>query len=182
MQINNENKARVFFALWPEAAVRQALHALAKEFQTQCRARAMRADTLHMTLLFLGSVERKRLPQLMQAAARVSAAPFAFALERMSFWQHNRIAYAAPVEPVPALVQLAITLQQELVSTGFEFDKRDFNPHVTLLRNVGQVLETQTVKPIIWQADTFVLVESVMTDRGIRYQILQEWPLVSVAE
>jgi hypothetical protein len=54
MQIKKSSVARVFFALWPEALVRRALHTLATEYQSRCEARIMDADTLHMTLLFLG--------------------------------------------------------------------------------------------------------------------------------
>ncbi|MGB7815758.1 MAG: RNA 2',3'-cyclic phosphodiesterase [Methylotenera sp.] len=170
--------ARVFFALWPDKLVRSALHMLAKEYQSQCEARAMEADTLHLTLLFLGGVERARLPQLMNATGKVSVPPFGFVLERLSFWPHNRIAYATPLVEVPALYQLAAALQQELIAAGFLFENYEFNPHVTLLRRVGHVLESQTITPITWRVDSFVLVESVMTEQGARYQILQKWPLL----
>lgn len=181
MQIKNSNVARVFFALWPEASVRRALHTLATEHQLRCEARAMRADTLHMTLLFLGEVERACLQQLMQTAGKISVPPFGFILDRLSFWLHNRIAYATPLVEVPALNQLVTALQQELLAAGFLFDPSEFNPHVTLLRHVGHVLESQAITPIMWWVDSFVLVESVMTDQGVRYQILQKWPLFPMA-
>lgn len=181
MQIKDSSEARVFFALWPKALIQRALHTLATEYQLRCEARAMRADTLHMTLLFLGEMERARLPQLMQAAGKVSVPSFGFALERLSFWPHNRIGYAAPPVEVPALNQLVMVLQQELLAADFQFNHREFNPHVTLLRNVGHILESQTITPMMWWVDAFVLVESVMTDRGVRYQILQRWPLATAA-
>lgn len=181
MQIKDSSEARVFFALWPKALIQRALHTLATEYQLRCEARAMRADTLHMTLLFLGEMERARLPQLMQAAGKVSVPSFGFALERLSFWPHNRIGYAAPPVEVPALNQLVMVLQQELLAADFQFNHREFNPHVTLLRNVGHVLESQTITPMMWWVDAFVLVESVMTDRWVRYQILQRWPLATAA-
>lgn len=177
MQIKNKNVARVFFALWPEALVRQALHTLAMEYQSPCEARVMSANSLHMTLLFLGEVARTCLPQLMQTADKVSAPAFGFILERISFWQHNRIAYAAPLEKIPALDQLVTMLQQELVATDFQFDHHEFKPHVTLLRNVRHVSESQSITPIMWWVDSFVLVESVTTELGISYQILRTWPL-----
>src|SRR3989338_3720759 len=177
MQIKNSSVARVFFALWPEALARRALHTLTMEYQSRCEARAMGADTLHMTLLFLGEIERACLPRLIQTADKVSAPAFGFILERLSFWQHNRISYAAPLEKIPALCQLVTALQQELIAAGFWFDNHEFNPHVTLLRRVGHVLESQAITPIMWWVDSFVLVESVMTDRGVHYQILQKWPL-----
>lgn len=177
MQIKNSSVARVFFALWPEALAQRALHTLAMEFQSRCEARAMAADTLHMTLLFMGEIERACLPRLIQTADKVSAPAFGFILERISFWQHNRIAYAAPLEKISALDQLVTALQQKLIAAGFWFDNHEFNPHVTLLRRVGHALESQAITPIKWWVDSFVLVESVMTDRGVSYQVLQKWPL-----
>jgi len=174
------NVARVFFALWPEELVQRALHTLAIEYQSRCDARAMHADTLHMTLLFLGEVERTYLPQLIQSASKVSVPPFGFSLERLSFWQHNRIAYAAPLLKVPVLNQLAIALQQELIAAGFPFKNYEFNPHVTLLRHVVHTIESQAIPPIMWRVDSFVLMESLMTDTGARYQILQKWPLSQI--
>ena len=177
MQMKKQNVARVFFALWPEELVRRALHTLAMEYQSRCDARPMHADTLHMTLLFLVEVERAYMPQLIQSTSKVSVPPFGFALERLSFWPHNRIAYAAPLLEVPALNQLATALQQELIAAGFPLENYKFNPHVTLLRRVWHTLESQTIPPIMWWVDSFVLVESVMTDTGVSYQILQKWPL-----
>lgn len=177
MQMKKQNVARVFFALWPEELVRQALHTLSMEYQSRCDARVMHADTLHMTLLFLGEVERAYLPQLIQSARKVSVPSFGFVLERLSFWQHNRIAYAAPLLEVPALNQLATALQQELIAARFPLENYKFNPHVTLLRRLWHTLESQTIPPIMWWVDSFVLVESVKTDKGAHYQTLQKWPL-----
>lgn len=137
----------------------------------------MDADSLHMTLLFLGKVERTHLPQLMQTADKVSVPPFGFVLETLSFWLHNRIAYATSVAEVPTLNQLVTALKQELLAAGFLFENYEFNAHVTLLRDVGHVLESQAITPINWWVDSFVLVESVMTDQRVRYQVLQKWPL-----
>jgi 2'-5' RNA ligase len=169
--------ARVFFALWPEVSVRRALHRLATEYQAPCQARVMTADSLHMTLLFLGEVERSRLPQLIQTANKISAPAFEVVLERLSFWLHNRIAYATLRTEAPSLTQLVTTLQQEILAAGFVFESHEFNPHVTLLRRVGHVLESQAITPISWWVDSFVLVESVRTEQGSRYHVLQKWPL-----
>lgn len=180
MQIKTSSEARVFFALWPETSVRQTLHTLAREYQSQCEARTTGVDTLHMTLLFLGGIERECLPQLMQAAGQVSLPPFRFVLERLSFWLHNRIAYASPLEEVPALNQLAKALQKELIASGFLYENYEFIPHVTLLRHVGHVLESQAITPITWWVNSFVLVESVMTNLGTNYHVLKKWPLSSL--
>jgi 2'-5' RNA ligase len=177
MQRKNSNTARIFFALWPEASVRQALYALTTQYKPQCKGRVIDADALHMTLQFMGEVERTRLPQLIQTAGKVSVPPFGFILDRLSFWPHNRIAYVTLLTFVPALDKLVASLKQELAAANFQLKNDEFVPHVTLLRNVEDVLEPQTIMPIEWWVDSFVLVESTVTDRGPHYQILQKWPL-----
>ena len=82
---------------------------------------------------------------------------------------------------VPALDQLTTALQQGLADAGFLIENREFKPHVTLLRHVGHALEPQAITPISWQVDSFVLVESVKTDLGVHYQILQRWLLAAEA-
>ncbi len=178
---NNSSKARVFFALWPEAPVRRALHTLATEYESRCEARAIDADALHITLLFMGGVERARLPQLMQAAGNITVPPFGFKLEKLSFWPQNRIACATLPADVPALSQLVAALKQQLTAAGFLFENNEFIPHVTLLRNVDNILEPQAIQPIDWWVDSFVLAESTVTDQGSRYKILQEWSLPPIS-
>lgn len=169
---------RVFFALWPEPAIQRSLHAIAKEYQTKCNARVMRADTLHLTLQFIGNIKRSQLPKLITAADKVSAPPsFRLELNMLAFWKHNRIGYATLATSEPALETLAATLQHALADEGFAAaDGAGFSPHVTLLRNVGHILTPQNFTPVTWQVNAFVLVESVMTEQKAEYRILCEWP------
>lgn len=181
MKTHDPNLARVFFALWPQASVQRELHALGAGYRLICDARAMRLETLHMTLLFLGEVSRTHFPQLMQAAAKIAIPSFSIELNQLSFWQHNRLAYATLQGETKLLVQLASALRQELIATGIPFKNHAFVPHVTLLRNVRRILELQSIKPITWRVDSFVLVESVKTAHGISYQIVKKWPLLPLA-
>lgn len=179
MQIKDANMdpARVFFALWPETGTQKALHLLAEEFRGPCGGRVMRADTLHMTLLFLGAVERAQLAELMQAADRVRASPMMLSLDRLDCWKHNRIAYVAPSVSVMTLDRLVKSLRQEVASAGFMFDQRAFKPHVTLLRNCRKVLAIQACPAIAWQVGSFALVESMSTAQGAQYRVLRTWQL-----
>jgi 2'-5' RNA ligase len=169
--------ARVFFALWPEALVRHTLHTLVMKYQPQCQGRAMAENTLHMTLLFLGGVDRVRLPHLMQTAGEISVSPFEIVLETLSFWPHNHIAYATPRVEIARLNQLVTLLRKQLRAAGFEFDNHEFSPHVTLLRNVSNTLESQAITPIEWQVDSFALIESITTNQGAHYSMLRKWSL-----
>lgn len=137
----------------------------------------MRAETLHLTLLFLGNVPRTQIAQAMQAAAKVSAPAFMLQLQQLACWKHNRIAYAAPAEQEAELVQLSSALRHEVEQAGLSFDRKAFAPHVTLVRNIERYADTQPVGPLAWRIDEFVLVESVPDEAGVRYQTLGSWQL-----
>ena len=116
MEIKKSVTARVFFALWPTAELQQRLYGVAEASQRQCAGRVMRADSLHMTLLFLGEMERTRLPQLALAAEGLRAPAFVFELERLAYWRHNRIGYAAPVGEAAGLLDLVRALQDRVAA------------------------------------------------------------------
>jgi 2'-5' RNA ligase len=181
MQMNNpagtrkSGKARVFFALWPDTVVRQQLHALSRQYRKTCGGRTMREETLHLTLLFLGEVERTRLDELKKAAGALRVPPFTFRLQQVAVWRHNRICYVAPVDAVPELEQLAEALRLAMGGAGFPFDHRGFAPHVTLLRNVEKGIEAQPISPIAWQVQGYSLVESGIAPQGAGYRTLQFW-------
>jgi 2'-5' RNA ligase len=176
--LKNTDTIRVFFALWPQAAIQRQLYNVAREYQVKCGARVMRAETLHMTLQFIGNIKRSQLPEVISAADEVSAVPaFRLVLNTVLFWKHNRIGYATLATIEPALETLAATLQHALANAGYIADNAKFSPHVTLLRNVEHALQMQDFPAIEWRVDSFVLVESEITEKGAHYKILKEWPL-----
>ena len=178
--VKNTDTIRVFFALWPQAAIQRQLHTVANKYQAKCDARLMRAETLHMTLEFIGNINRSQLPKLISAADKVSAMPaFRLELNTLSFWKHNRIGYATLSASEPALEKLAATLQHALAKVGFIADSTKFSPHVTLLRNVEHILTPQNFMPVTWQVSSFVLVESLTANQKTQYRILQEWPFTA---
>jgi len=169
--------ARVYFALWPEQIAVTAMQTLARKMQRNCGGRVMRPETLHLTLLFLGDVPRLRLQDLLDAASNVHAVPFQLVLEKFSCWQHNHIAYLAPMGLPGELQALAAALRQAVADAGFSFDRRTFAAHVTLLRNISNMFPSWSVVPVVWDVRQFVLVESVPDGARRRYQILGSWPL-----
>lgn len=174
-----EQTARLFFALWPEAKVRRSLDQAGRKLHGICGGRRMRAPNVHLTLVFLGDVALARLDELHAVAGRVSGAPFSMTLDRLGWWRHNRVAWAAPREAPEALLGLVACLQEGLRNAGFAFDNRPvFAPHVTLLRNARcSEVEMPSLTPLDWEADAFVLVKSVTTDAGAAYEVIGRWSL-----
>ncbi|HZW25420.1 MAG TPA: RNA 2',3'-cyclic phosphodiesterase [Gallionella sp.] len=169
---------RVFFALWPDAGECAALAAWLPPLRKLCGGKAMRADTLHATLVFLGDVAAHRLEALKLAAEEVGGEPFELGFDSARYWGHNHIAYAAPsVMPAP-LPQLVLDLEERLRAHRFPFDSRDYKPHVTLLRHAQWRDEPLPEMPeVAWRVRDFVLVQSLSDDQGARYEVLARFPL-----
>jgi 2'-5' RNA ligase len=169
---------RLFFALWPSAAERTALAAWQSALQHKCGGRAMRAEGLHATLLFLGEVEVERLEALQLAAQEVSAPAFTLLLDAAHYWGHNHIVFAAPGQVPPALLALASGLEQSLQHHHFKFDARSFKAHITLLRKARWSDSLLPAPPAVaWQMRDFALVQSVGDEQGTRYEVLARFPL-----
>lgn len=169
----------MFFALWPAPAVRGKLDQAGRKLRVACGGRQMRANNLHLTLVFLGNVELSRLEALRAVAGEVRAAPFGLTLTRLGWWKHNRVAWAAPdVTPEP-LAELVAQLQDGLRRAGFAFDDRPaYVPHVTLLRNARcEIEEWPPFGPLEWAAGEFVLVRSVTREEGATYEAIGRWTL-----
>lgn len=169
---------RVFFALWPVDAERDQLAAWQKPLHRLCGGRAMRSETLHNTLVFIGAVEQSRLEALQLAAQEVSGKPFELCFDVAHYWGHNHIVYAAPVDMPQQLAQLANTLEQRLAAHHFSFDQRKYKPHVTLLRNARWTdAPLPGMRPVRWQISDFALVQSEPVEGTVSYRVLARFPL-----
>jgi RNA 2',3'-cyclic 3'-phosphodiesterase len=167
---------RLFFAIWPAASAAKTLHDVAGACARNCGGRAMRVDTLHLTLAFLGSIAVQRIPAVMKVADRVDGAAFPMTLDRLGYWRHNRILWAGG-ESV-ALVALADRLSVGLKSAGFQLDARAFVPHMTLLRDADCTHAPTMPGPVSWPVTEFVLVASRSSPAGARYEAIGRWPLL----
>ena len=169
--------ARLFFALWLDAAPRAALGRLAQTLHPQCGGRAVPNRNIHLTLVFLGDVEASRIPDLCALASEVVAPGFELAIDTVNYLRHNRIVWAAPQECPAALQALVTALERALKAGGFGFDGRPYMPHITLLRAARHAPPMQTVDAIRWRVVDFVLARSLSYDRTTVYEVVQRWPL-----
>lgn len=180
MAEEGEGTLRLFFALWPDEDTRRALERTGKSLHRFWNGRRMRAETLHLTLVFLGAVPASRLPALLEVAAAVRAGPFMLRLDRSGCWARNRIGWLGAAMVPGELERLVAGLQAGLEAAAFAFDRRAFVPHVTLLRKVW-CREAPDCQAIEWPMDNFALVESYPTEQGAQYRVLGQWPLRSPA-
>jgi 2'-5' RNA ligase len=171
------DRARVFFALWPSEAVQARLAALANDARAECGGRAMAQENIHLTLFFVGSTERTRIPALERAAAHARAKPFSLLIDHLGYWRHNHIVWAGTTQCPDELVELAATLRVALAAEGVEGEERPYVPHVTLVRDAARKPAQSRIEPCAWNVEDCVLVESVPVQGGVRYEPRARWAL-----
>ncbi|MFN3544979.1 MAG: RNA 2',3'-cyclic phosphodiesterase [Thiobacillus sp.] len=167
---------RLFFALWPDDATRDALDRTGKWLHRHSGGRRMQADTLHITLAFLGATPVDKLDALCACAEAVAVEPYELLLDQAGYWRHNRIGWLGVSETPPQHFELVRALNAQLSAAGFPVDPRPHVPHVTLLRKSagGEIPECRAVH---WPIGEFVLVKSVTEPEGARYAVIRRWAL-----
>ncbi|MBI4692582.1 MAG: RNA 2',3'-cyclic phosphodiesterase [Gammaproteobacteria bacterium] len=171
---------RLFFALWPNPAVRTGLVQRIADVALP-KGRLMRRENLHATLVFLGTVEPARLPGLRAAAARVQAPAFELRIDRGGQFGRAGVVWLGATALPAAAQRLVAELRQHLTAAGFPFDPKPFELHVTIARDVKQRWDPPDVAPLAWPVDSFALVESVSGPGGVVYEVRESWPLESAA-
>jgi RNA 2',3'-cyclic 3'-phosphodiesterase len=166
---------RLFFALWPDERVRAQLAHWSRDLRAACRGRPTRAENLHLTLAFLGSVGEARVADVERAADEVAPCAASLVLDTPGYWKHNRIAWAGASAVPPELQAFVAELRSALARAGVAFDAKEFVSHVTLLRDAREPGTMPALPPIEWALDGFALVQSATLPRGSRYEIRKSW-------
>jgi 2'-5' RNA ligase len=170
---------RLFFALWPDAALRQLLEQRLPPLAVAVQGRPQRPDQWHVTLEFLGGVPVDRQPAVWAAGDAVAADPVHVEFDRLEHWRRPQVyCLCASVTPAP-LARLVTELRAALFTQGFVPETRDFRPHVTLARKVRVATAGPLPEPIRWTSGRFALVRSVADAAGSRYEPLRWWNLRS---
>lgn len=163
-----EESLRLFYALWPDDAVRAEFMRL----QTGLRGRMTRYENFHITLAFLGQQPSSVLPTLTNILEHLPKGAMTLTLDRSGYFTRNRIAWAGMHAPPDALFALHRNLVQSLAREKISFDAQSsFKPHVTLARNASPPPD-MIFTPITWKADQVALVQSDMQRDGVIYRVL----------
>ena len=193
-----EPTRRLFFALWPDAEQRGALHSATRKSVKSCGGRPVPVQSLHVTLAFLGSVPEGRVPELDRIARRVAdafpaaAQPPLLTFDRLAHWARPQIlcalgteepgAVQAPAEPRDAdaagAPALSASLKNETAAAGFSPDLKPFRAHVTVARKVAHAPAALALQPVLWRFEAFALIESRTDPAGPVYSVIESYLLV----
>lgn len=173
-------QSRVFFALNPDSDTRRRLAAISAGLDAGAGSKVP-PENYHLTLLFLGSVERSLLPELSAAAARIESAPFRLDIDLAGWWPGPEVLWLGPTRAPTGLQYLAERLSQQAQAMDLLTTIPVLKPHITLLRPAQDPVVLPEFKHFTWQVDAFCLMESISQPEGVRYQILENWPLSTPA-
>ncbi len=164
---------RLFYALWPEDTARQRCAVLQKRLPYG-NCQPVLVDNLHITLVFLGSIEYRQEQALIAGTANLPMAPVKIVFDQLSFWKKSEVVCLTGNISESPLFSIVKELNALAVQLNIPVDSRPYQPHVTLARKAKQAVVLD-FEPIVWHAEKFHLVESCSTQAGVRYRICHSW-------
>lgn len=177
---------RLFVALRPPPEIRDQL---LETMDLVAAARWQDEEQLHLTLRFIGSVERPVAEDVVAALSQVRGPTMSIALSGVGqFERRGRTdALWAGVTPHDALSALNRKIDRALVRTGLEPERRTYLPHVTLARfsrGNGSASEAERwlarharLTSPVFEIRHFGLYESHLAHEGARYEVVERWAL-----
>lgn len=143
-------------------------------------------DNLHLTLRFIGEVERPLGDDIAAALERIRAPAFALSLAGIGrFDRRNGGALWAGVAPSEPVAALAAKVERACAAAGVAPERRAFHPHITLARyhrRSAAFVEALTARNRAlasppFAVDEFLLYESRLSRHGAHYEELASYPL-----
>ena len=174
---------RLFVAIRPPEEIRDLLiDAMddSPEFRWQDE------EQLHLTLRFVGEVDRPMATDLAHALARVRSDPFQVRINGIGrFEQRSGGALWAGVEPKAPLAALAAKVERTCQQVGLVPERRAFHPHITLARwkgrrsrEVGEFIERKSsLSSDPFDVTEFILFESRLSRHGAQYEKVATYEL-----
>lgn len=173
---------RLFFALWPDAPMREALTRAVRKAVRASGGRPVPPAQYHVTLAFLGAVPESRVAEF-GAVARAATAPATVSgpiqvpLQALVHWPGPRVLCVVPCAPLRGLGAWVGRLFEALVAAGFAPDLKPFHPHVTVARKVTRPSASAAPPPVLWAFESFALIESRTLQTGPVYSVVETYPL-----
>lgn len=188
---------RTFVALPLSVALHSELARVQRDLQRSCPGSVVRwvkADSIHLTLFFLGDVLASRLVDIGRVLTPVAeaAAPLKFTVGGSgAFPSLNRpnVIWVGVHDSLGSLAALHSAVNRALASLGFQPEDRAFRPHLTLgrvnrnaasdaVRRMGEVVGRLPLGQLSEETPgELVLFRSELKSTGAEYTRLQVFPL-----
>lgn len=143
-------------------------------------------DQLHLTLRFIGEVERPLANDITAALATLAFAPFELGIAGVGSFDHGRRgALWAGVSPKDEVKALAAKVERACQAAGLAPERRAYHPHITLARWSGGkprlnlwMEQHGGLRSEPWPVRDFILYESHLGQSGAHYRAVARYPLI----
>jgi 2'-5' RNA ligase len=174
---------RLFVAIRPPEPIRDLLIDAMNESPD---FRWQHDEQLHLTLRFIGEVDRPLADDIAAALTRIRAERFSLRIAGTGrFEQRNSGSLWAGVEPKAPVTALASKIERTCIDLGLEPERRAFHPHITLARWKGRrtreiadfLQRTRGLASEPFDVSEFILFESRLSRHGAHYEEAASYPL-----
>jgi 2'-5' RNA ligase len=179
---------RLFVAIRPPETIRDLL---IDAMDDSPELRWIPEDNIHLTLRFIGEVERPLAEDIAATLASVRFHAFSLRIAGVGqFAQRKGGALWAGVEPRDQLSALAAKVERACVTAGAEPERRAFHPHITLARwsrrsntAVNAFLSRNAgLSSEPFDVTALTLFESRLSRHGAHYEKVAEYPLTPLVD
>lgn len=174
---------RLFVAIRPPEEIRDLL---VDAMEDSPELRWVGEEQLHLTLRFIGEVERPVANDVADALATIRFERFELRVNGVGrFDQRNSGALWARIEPREPVASLANKVELACQRAGLEPEHRTFHPHITLARWRGRssratdsfMERTSGLSSRPFPVEEFILFESRLSRHGPHYEEAASFPL-----
>ena len=167
---------RLFVGIRPPEAIRDSLLDIMDGVR---EARWQDDDQLHLTLRYIGEVDRHCANDLSEAFASADFTPFPLSIHGTAYFERKGRAHTlyATINRSPELQRLRNRIEQVCVAAGLEPEHRKYAPHITLARlnaSSGTLLpflsRTAELQLGPWTCESYILYESFLRPGGSLYE------------
>lgn len=175
---------RIFVAIFPPTEIQETLLNTARGIVIEGNVRWVRPENAHLTLKFLGDIEKEALQDVHTALGEVARrhTPFSVQFSGLGAFpshERGRVLWAGVDRGSPELTSLARGIQDSFETLGFEREGRAYKPHATLGRARGRPVklpDNAEIHSPEFTARGLDLVESVLGEKGATYEKLESYP------
>lgn len=186
------SRLRTFIAVHLTKAIRDKLVAAQEELaRATTAAKWVEPENLHVTLVFLGEVDEREIPDVCRLASDAVAeqAPFTLSVEQLGAFpnpRRPRTIWAGIAAGAQELVAIHDDLELQFADLGYRREERRYTPHITLgrMKTEGPAdrLAAAIVRHAAWKAGAMAVTEicimsSELQRDGPLYTVLGRAPL-----
>jgi 2'-5' RNA ligase len=160
--------------------------------QSTLNARWVKVDNIHLTVVFMGSIETGDIPTIARGVQEVcqTYGPFDMSLRGIGCFPNRRsprVLWLGLDGDLESMSDFRDALQEHLTGFGIKEEKRKFKPHLTLARfrkpkkmglEEDQLLsEYEDISSPVCALKELILFKSDLKPTGAVYTKVEAWPL-----